>query len=130
MITTLYAALLTFLIVWLSIHVIKARRKHRVRYGDGDNIELIVARTAQSNTVQYVPLALILLLVLELNHAAAWLIHLLGFLLLTGRIIYARALLSSKHSGRVTGMKITIFSLLALAVFNLIYLPYEKLLTL
>ena len=64
MITAFYASLLTFLIAWLSLNVIKARRKHKIRYGDGDNIHLIVARTAHSNTVQYVPLALILLLIM------------------------------------------------------------------
>ena len=64
MITAFYASLLNFLIAWLSLNVIKARRKHKIRYGDGDIIHLVVARTAHSNTVQYVPLALILLLIM------------------------------------------------------------------
>lgn len=130
MITALYASLLTLLIVWLSLNVIKSRRKNKVRYGDGDNKELIIARTAQSNTVQYIPLALLLLLMLELNHASIWLIHLLGITLLAGRIIYAHALLKRKHSGRVTGMKITIYVLMALAFLNIAYLPYDRLLNL
>ena len=127
MITALYASILTLLIVWLSLNVIKARRKHKVRYGDGDNIHLIVARTAHSNTVQYIPLALILLLMLELNHASTWLIHLLGISLVVGRLIYAHALLKEHHSGRVTGMKITLYALIAMAFLNLAYLPFNKL---
>ena len=130
MITALYASLLTLLIVWLSLNVIKARRKHNIRYGDGNNQDLIFARTAHSNTVQYIPLALILMLILELNHASSWLIHILGISLLIGRIIYAHALLKERHSGRVTGMKITLYVLLALALLNIAYLPYDKLLIL
>jgi len=130
MITALYASLLTFLVVWLSINVIKNRRKHRIRYGNGNNKHLIIARTAHSNTVEYVPLALLMLLFLELNHASIWLIHLAGILLVSGRLIYARGVLNKKHSGRVTGMKITLYTLLALAILNIVYLPYEKLLNL
>ena len=130
MITALYASLLALLIVWLSLNVIKARRKHKIRYGDGDNKQLICARTAHSNTVQYTPLALLLLLMLEINHASIWLIHILGASLLIGRIIYAHALLNERHSGRVTGMKITLYVLLALAFLNIAYLPYDKLLVL
>lgn len=98
MITALFASILSLLIVWLSLNVIKARRAHKVRYGDGDNIHLIVARTAHSNTVQHIPLALILLLLLELNHASIWLIHALGIFLVAGRIINAHALLKENHS--------------------------------
>ena len=73
MITALYASLLTFLVIWLSLNVIRARRKYkyRIRYGDGDNIQLIIARATHSNTLEYIPITLILMLALELNHASA-----------------------------------------------------------
>jgi len=130
MITALYASLLSFLIIWLSLNVIKQRIKNKIRYGDGDNINLIIARTAQSNAVEYIPLSLLLMLVLELNNTSIWLIHLLGISLVAGRLIHAHGILKEHHSGRVTGMKITLFTIIVLAILNLVYLPYDKLLSL
>lgn len=127
MITALYASFLGLLIVWLSLNVIKFRKKHIIRYGDGNNIDLIIARTAHSNATEYIPVALLLLLLLELNHAGIWVIHLLGVSFVLGRLIHAYGILKKNHFGRVTGMKITLFAIIALAILNLAYLPYDKL---
>jgi hypothetical protein len=53
-------------------------------------------------------------------------VHLLGVLLLVGRVIHARALLKGDLRRRVLGMQITIWVIIALAVVNLIYLPYGR----
>ncbi|MGZ8239642.1 MAG: MAPEG family protein, partial [Methylobacter sp.] len=89
MITAIYASLSALLIVRLSLSVIKLRRKNRVSVGDGGNEALQLAIRAHSNAVEYIPIALMLLLMLELNGAPKILIHILGATLLTGRILHA-----------------------------------------
>jgi hypothetical protein len=59
--SVIYVSLSALLIVWLSLNVIKVRRKKQVSVGDGDDIELITAMAAQANTLEYLPIALLLL---------------------------------------------------------------------
>ena len=126
MTTALYACLLAALICWLSMNVIKCRRRNRVLYADGECKELIVARTAQSNAVDYCPIAILLLLCLELNGGNLWLLHAVGIAFVTGRLIHARGILKESLKGRVLGMQITFYMLFALIALNVIYLPYSK----
>lgn len=85
----LYAALLTLLFLVLSKRVINTRRKARVAVGDGGNPELTRAIAVHNNFAQYVPLTLLLLAFMELQHAPAWLLHALGIGLLLARLIHA-----------------------------------------
>ena len=127
MYTALYASLLAALICKLSLNVIKARRSNKVKYADGDCHELIVARSAQSNAVDYCPIAMILLLLLELNGGHFLLVNAIGVVFVIGRIIHARGILSENLKRRVLGMQMTIFMLIALIVSNIGYLIYLKL---
>jgi len=128
MISVIYASLSGFLIVWLSLNVIKKRRKYQVSIGDGRNEDLIISMAAQSNAIEYIPIALLLLFALEYNNANKLIVHLLGLSLIAGRIIHAKGLLSSSLKTRVLGMQITIFTIIGLAVINFGYLPYAELL--
>ncbi len=127
MTSAIYASLLALLICWLSLHVIKARRRNKIRDGDGGNKELQIAMAAQANAIEYIPIALLLLFALEYNEANIWVIHSLGMVFAAGRLIHARALLSEDLKKRVLGMKITIYTLISLAILNFIYLPYSQL---
>jgi uncharacterized membrane protein YecN with MAPEG domain len=128
MITAIYASLLALLMCKLAFNVIKARRKNKIKYADGDVVELQIARTAHSNAVDYIPISLILLFILEYNGCNIWLIHLAGIALVVGRIIHCKGILSENLRGRILGMQITFFTIFGLAGLNLIYAPYEKLL--
>ena len=130
MISGIYASAAAFLIVWLSLNVIKIRRQKQVNIGDGDDIDLRTAMAAQSNAVEYIPIALLLLFVLEDNGANVMLVHILGILLIIGRVIHAKALLTGNLRTRVLGMQITIWVIVGLAIANLMFLPYEKLISL
>jgi len=130
MTSVIYASLSAFLIVWLSLNVIKKRRKYQVSIGDGRNEELMVSMAAQSNAIEYIPIALLLLFALEYNNANNLIVHVLGLSLITGRIIHAKGILSSNLKSRVFGMQITIFTIIGLAVINFAYLPYTELLKL
>lgn len=130
MITAFYTSILAGLICWLTINVIKARRKNKVKYGDGGVDDLLIARSAHSNATETIPIALILLFFLEYNGSYIWLVHIFGLALISGRLIHCRAILSDTISGRVLGMKITFFSIIGLIIANLIFIPYDKFITL
>jgi uncharacterized membrane protein YecN with MAPEG domain len=124
MITSIYASLLALLIVRLSVAVIKLRRKNRVSVGDGGNEALQLAIRAHANAVEYTPIALMLLLTLELNGAPKILIHILGVTLLIGRILHAMGLPAKDLRRRVLGMQITIYLLIGLAILNISFLVF------
>lgn len=130
MTSAIYASVSALLICWLSLNVIKKRRKYRVSIGDGGNEELKTAMAAQSNAIEYIPIALLLLFALEINEANIWMIHLFGAALVTGRVIHARNILSENFKGRVLGMQITIYTIIGLALLNIVFLPYSRLLKL
>jgi len=127
MVVAIYASIYTLIIFGLSLKVIKNRGKYRVSVGDGGVEELQIAMATQSNAVEYLPIALLLLLLLELNGAGAWLIHLFGVLLIAGRYYHYKGMFGKRLRQRVLGMKITLYTLLALTVANLGYLAYAKL---
>ena len=126
MITVLYAALCALIIVKLSMAVIKLRRKHKVRLGDGNVEDLITAIAAHSNACQYIPISLLLLFALEQNQANVWLLHLSGIILVAGRLLHAKGIWN-KMSYRVLGMQFTLYNIIALSIINLLYLPYSEL---
>ena len=129
MISSLYAALLALWIVWLSLQVIKLRRVKKVALGDGGEPELQTAIRAHGNATEYIPIALILLILLELNNAHPALLHLGGVAMLAGRLIHAKGLLTESVRYRVLGMQVTIFTIIGLACLNLAYFAYVNLIS-
>jgi len=127
MTSVIYASLSALLIVWLSLRVIKVRRKHRISIGDGSEDEMKVAMAAQSNAIEYIPIALLLLFALEYNHGNLFLLHFLGISLIVARFIHAWAIQSDNLKARVFAMQVTLLTLITLALVNLLYLPYDKL---
>lgn len=121
MVSSLYAALSALLIVWLSLNVINFRRSKQVSLGDGGEPELQVAIRAQGNAVEYIPICLILLVLLEFNGASFVSVHLAGIAIFVGRLLHAYGLLKEQMRYRVLGMQMTIFTLVGLALANLGY---------
>ena len=64
---------------------------------------------------------------LEYNGAPLWLVHVAGITFLAGRLIHARGILRERFKGRVLGMQLTIWTILALAAANLLFLPSARL---
>jgi len=122
MITSIYASLAVLLLVFLALKVINARHEHHISLGDGGNKKLLALRGAHSNATEYIPIALVLLFLLEYNNGLLWLVHLGGIALLAGRLLHAHGMLSPNMKHRVLGMKVTLSTLIALAVVNLINL--------
>lgn len=88
-VTSLYAALLVPLYLWLTFRVIRLRRGGRVDMGTGGNPLLERYVRAHANFAEYAPLGLLLLGLLELGGWQFWLLHLLGVALLAGRLAHA-----------------------------------------
>ena len=129
-ITAIYAAILTFVYVKLTLNVINLRRQNQVSLGDGGREDLQQAIRSHGNFAEYVPLGLILLACLEANHIHWTIVLLLGGVFTTGRIYYAKAFLEATHNIelRVKGMKYTLWGLQALAATNVIALIIQKIL--
>ena len=129
-ITAIYAAILTFVYVKLTLNVINLRRQNQVSLGDGGREDLQQAIRSHGNFAEYVPLGLILLACLEANHIHWTIVLLLGGIFTTGRLYYAKAFLEATHNVelRVKGMKYTLWGLQALAATNVIALIIQKIL--
>jgi uncharacterized membrane protein YecN with MAPEG domain len=88
-------------LVALSANVSRWRRRSQTGIGDGGHAELARAIRVQGNFIEYVPLALLLLGLLEIAGAPrAWILAGGGALLL-GRLLHAWGL--SRHAGVTTG---------------------------
>ncbi len=119
LITPFYAALAAAILIVLSLRVIGLRRSRGVAIGDGGDDGVARRIRAQGNFAEYTPLALVLILLLELGGAPAWQLHLLGVALILGRILHAWSLTAHSGKGRFAGMTLTFFVLAAGALGNL-----------
>lgn len=88
-VTAIYAALLAFLYIRLSVAVIANRRRSKIALGTGSDPLLERAARVHANFAEYTPLALILLFLLETSLYPAWVIHSLGAPFLAARCLHA-----------------------------------------
>jgi uncharacterized protein len=119
-VTPLYAALLTLWFVVLSIRVIRYRGRG-ISLGDGGDPAMVRLVRGHANFAEYVPLALLLMAMLELTHTSVYLLHLLGLTLFLGRLLHGYALSFTRRFvfGRVAGAALTLLVLIAEAVLCL-----------
>ena len=118
-ITPLYAGVLTLLFLALSFRVIGARRSQRISLGDGNNETMLRRMRAHGNFAEYVPLALVLMVLLELQKQPVWVVHMVGVLLLAGRLFHAVGVSTATANARVAGMILTFTALITGALANL-----------
>jgi len=121
-ITALYAGLLGLLMLVLAFRVVAVRRATAIGLGDGGNALLFSRIRIHGNAAEYVPLALLLMLVLELNGASPRELHVMGIALLVGRLAHAQGLSFSEgvSPGRLVGNVLTWGVILVAAVQNVL----------
>ena len=85
----LYAPLNAFLNIYLANRVSNSRRTNKVSVGDGDNEELLRTARAHGNNAEFVPLAILMLLICELMGGKSLALHVMGGSLLLGRVAHA-----------------------------------------
>ncbi|MGB5131523.1 MAG: MAPEG family protein [Steroidobacteraceae bacterium] len=96
-----YAGLLGLLLIALSINVVLARRRYRVRLGVGTEDGMQQAVRVQANFAEYVPFAVVLLVLSDLTRMPEAAVHVAGLLLVTSRLLHAWGL--SHSPGRTFG---------------------------
>ena len=108
-ITALYAALNAILNIILAGRVSRLRGRHKVSLGAGEAApELLVAIRGHANNAEFVPFALLLLLLAELCGGDRVFLHLAGGLLLLARIAHPFGLArKSPNPYRFAGTAIT-----------------------
>lgn len=116
-VTALYGGLLALLLIALAVRVSLLRRRHRVGIGAGDHAGLALAMRVHGNAAEYVPAALVLLLLAELNGFPGWSLHTAGAGLWLARVLHAFGLsrYAGSSPGRFTGIVLTWLVMIALA---------------
>lgn len=111
-ITSIFAAILGLMLFALSFQVSLRRMKVGANDGDGGDETLRRRIRAQGNFIEYAPLALILLALVEMAQAQTWSLWGLGGLLLAGRAAHALGMLAGSTPLRALGMIMTYSSIL------------------
>jgi uncharacterized protein len=116
-ITAIYAALLAIVGVILGERVGLFRLKTKVSLGDGGNSEMIVRNRQHMNFVENVPMALILIALVEMNGGSAPWVHALGGALLAARLIHPFGLSAESimKPARIVGAGLTVMVVLTAA---------------
>src|SRR4029078_3490772 len=84
-----YAAILVLIFVFLSVRVVQMRASAKISLGTGNNPAMERRIRVHGNFAEYVPLALLLLLCMELQSQSRILIHILCIVLIVARLIHA-----------------------------------------
>jgi uncharacterized membrane protein YecN with MAPEG domain len=118
----IYASLLAVLFVYLSIRTIRLRRALSIGLGHADNPRMLRAMRVHANFAEYVPLALILIFLVETSVTSVLFVHALGAGLLIARLSHAYGV--SQHPEdfrfRVFGVATTFTVLLTCAGYLLV----------
>lgn len=120
-ITGLYAAALTVVGLTLMNRVGRIRDRTGVSILRGDDMHLALAMRQHGNFIETVPLALILMGLVEANGANGILLHANGILLVLSRIVHPMGLSLERrhHPLRAVGTVGTVLAMLVLAAVAL-----------
>lgn len=125
MVSALYVIFGAMLLIKLSFDVVKLRTQYRVAYGDGGFYELQTAIRIHGNAVEYIPIGLLLLIIMEMNGTPNWTLHACGLMLMTGRVLHSLGLRQREFNWRRAGMSATYAALVLMVLLNIWYLPWE-----
>jgi uncharacterized membrane protein YecN with MAPEG domain len=119
----LWVGLHLILLLVLSVLVVRQRRIHKVALGDGGVASLEHAIRAFGNASEYVPAGLIAIAVLAFAGAPPMVVHVMGVVLLAGRVSHAVGLSRSGRASlpRAAGILLTWLAYIAAAVALLFY---------
>ena len=115
-ITAVFIGIFAVMLVGISIRVTVHRAKKKISFFDGGDKELGAAIRVQGNFIEYVPMALALMGLIEWLGTKHWIVYLFGIVLLVARLTHAWGLYGDVFQARVVG---TSASWLLLAVGGL-----------
>ena len=117
LISGLYGGLAALLVMVLAIRVSLARRAKCIDLGDGGDADMLRYIRAHANAAEYVPLALALMLLLELSATNATTLHVFGIWLIVARSAHAigASLDDTPNPARAAGAILTWLLILSMA---------------
>jgi uncharacterized membrane protein YecN with MAPEG domain len=121
-ITALYAGVLGVMSIALAWLAGRRRGKTNISVGDGGDRQLLLAMRRHANFLEYVPLTLILLGLLEINGVPPTAVHVLGAGLVVSRISHAIGLKSEtmQNMGRLVGAAGSLLVMLVASIWSII----------
>lgn len=119
-VTALYGALNAMFNVALAARVSNFRRTEKVSVGTGDSKVLLVAARTHANNAEFVPLAMLMLLLAELCGGASLWLHVAGGTVLAARVLHAVGMpRRAPNFPRFVGTSLTWGTIAALSVWVL-----------
>jgi uncharacterized membrane protein YecN with MAPEG domain len=128
-VTSAYLGILALLYLVLGLQVSRLRRGNKVLFGDGGNIKLRSAIRAHGNFVEYVPIIVLMVAMLEMSDMPAMRVHLLMGALLVARLLHPLGMYVGPRTlrfqiCRVGGILLTLLVMFCAAVLLLLrFLP-------
>lgn len=120
-VTLTTASILALIAVVLAVRVVIGRFKHRVAHGDGANKDMSVLIRTHANFVEYVPLALILMGILEMSKVNRLALAILAVLLVIFRVFHVIGMpMRAPNFFRASGAGGTMLILSVLAIWGLV----------
>ena len=112
-VSPLYVGLCALIFFALSVRVIRGRGDRGVNLGHGGHADLETAIRIHGNFAEYVPLALLIIVLVEATGFSRYWVHGLGIALVAGRLLHAWGMTHTKQPspGRIAGVTLT-FSVL------------------
>jgi uncharacterized membrane protein YecN with MAPEG domain len=111
-VTAVFAAILGLLAAGLTVNVIVNRVRLGVDAGDGGTPRLAQAIRAHGNFAEHVPLALLLIAATEMIGYRAWIVYVLGGVLVVARLLSAwglnQSLTGSKPRSAGAGLTVLV----------------------
>jgi uncharacterized membrane protein YecN with MAPEG domain len=120
--SALYAAVLALIVTALAINVTVHRGKFGINLGDNNHPQMLRMVRMHGNAAEQIPLALVLMLVFEINGGSHTALHIAGTALVISRLLHAWGLWTTEkpNFGRVAGQSVTWLTTAALAVLNIV----------
>jgi uncharacterized membrane protein YecN with MAPEG domain len=120
-ITLLTAAAAVAVNIWLGARVVRSRREHGVKIGDGGNEAVLRRMRAQSNFIENTTLFLFLLGGLELSGGTRWALGAIAAAFVLARIAHGIGM-DGPHlfRWRMVGMMTTVFAMVALSLWAIL----------
>ncbi len=112
-VTAIFTGVLALMLVGISIRVTRLRASKKISLADGGDKQMQAAIRVQGNFIEYVPMALALMGLIEAMGGRLWAVYLFGVLLVAARVAHAFALYSGFFPARVLGTSTT-WALLAI----------------
>ena len=119
-ITLTIAAAAALLNLWLAYRIVRVRMAAKVMHGDGGNSLLANRMRAQSNFIEYTPIVLILLGLVEMARGTNMWLWAAGIAYIVARILHAFGLeRAAPNPLRAIGIAVTMIVMIGLAIYGL-----------